>query len=79
MIGLVLSNLSVKDPEVKVKVVHSPFVIRLNITAKVVTPKIGKELQYNIDMKELIKSLNAGEITLEQFVAIILETSVTNN
>lgn len=30
-------------------------------------------------MKELIKALNAGEITLEQFVAIILETSVTNN
>jgi hypothetical protein len=28
-------------------------VIRLNITAKVVTPKIGKELQYNIDMIQI--------------------------
>ena len=29
-------------------------------------------------MKELIQSLNAGEITIEQFVAIISETSVAN-
>jgi hypothetical protein len=29
-------------------------------------------------MKDLINALNAGEITLEQFVAIISETSVAN-
>lgn len=57
-----LSNLSVKDPEVKVKVVHSPFVIRLNITAKVVTPKIGKELQYNNSMKIKFYELEISEL-----------------
>ena len=29
-------------------------------------------------MKDLINALNAGEITLEQFVAIMAETSVAN-
>lgn len=29
-------------------------------------------------MKELIKALNDGEITIDQFVAIMSETSVAN-
>ena len=30
-------------------------------------------------MKELVNALNAGEISIEQFVAILAETSVAND
>jgi hypothetical protein len=30
-------------------------------------------------MKDLIKALNDGKITLEQFIAIVAETSVIND
>jgi len=74
----VLLKLSAKDLAAKVKVVRSLFAIRPNTAAKVVTPKIGKEIQYNIDMNETDKYDLARAIFKEKVNEIVNDPTALN-